>query len=140
MPVERPLPARTVFLWQEDGFQAHQAAYAKTAASDALSATGVYDSVAKLVGALLKLANDDENTQQSEALAAAFQHVLAHGLSVAVSLPEGKAQPYPRLTLVLHDGEQLKNVLEQSLALAKQQVMPDSPQAPQADAKNGDEK
>lgn len=136
--LERTLPARTVFLWQDEGFQAHEAAYAKTAASDALSATGAYDTFGKLFSAAVTALSLGDDSSELGFIAAHFQHVSAHGFTIAVSLPDGKAPAWPRLMVVLHDGAPLSKQWVEALEAARQKEIKAAEEAAKLAVKQDD--
>lgn len=96
------LPADTVFLWHEDGYEKHAEVYSKTAAHDALSATGVYAAALKLVTFSLQMTEvDPATTEFTNTIRDALDRISNQGFSIAVSLPSGQALSWPVFTLIL---------------------------------------
>jgi hypothetical protein len=130
-PISKLLPARTVFLTLDEGFDAHQVGWDKTAASDSLSKTGVFKIGQQLVNSYLSML-DAEGTEGAEIKQAinevftAVQTASDKGYAVAVSLPEGNNLTWPRLTVVLPHGKALAQTLIK-LASAKTVADPTPP-------------
>lgn len=132
LPVERLLPARTVFLWVDEGFVAHQAGWDKTAASDSLTKTGVFQIGQTFVDSYVSLldiggAETVELKQTIKDVVQSLQIISDHGYVIAVSLPDGKGVIWPRLTVVLPRGASIgKTLVKLSVAKVVSEVPPAS--------------
>ncbi|MDB5391046.1 MAG: hypothetical protein JWM11_6692 [Planctomycetaceae bacterium] len=109
IPVEKLLPARTVFLMIDEGFETHQAAWDKTAASDALSKTGIFQIGQQFIDSYVNLLDTEETKgtglkQTIGEVLGTLQGLTNKGYAVSVSLPEGKGVNWPHLTVVLPQG------------------------------------
>jgi hypothetical protein len=125
--ISKLLPARTVFLTLDEGFDAHQVGWNKTAASDSLSKTGVFKIGQQLVNSYLSMmdAAGDEGAEVKQAINEVFTAVQTasdKGYAVAVSLPEGNNLTWPRLTVVLPHGKALAQTL---IKLASAKIVAD---------------
>ena len=104
--VERLLPANTAFYLGMDGSIAHQAAWEKTAAYEALDKTGLTDLIRKTIVYFVNQAGVGEKE-----FLQVFDQISRHGVSVAVALPEG-GLPIPQALVVLHEGKSLAPALD----------------------------
>ncbi|QDU82798.1 hypothetical protein Pla110_45610 [Polystyrenella longa] len=108
--VESLIQVDPVFYLSTDGLEQHREAFEQTAAYKAFYESGMVDAVFKLV---------DQFGEEGQLAKEVGQHLLDHGASIAVNLPEPGQLPIPRVTVVLPEAagyhDQLKSLVIQFL-------------------------
>lgn len=127
--VEKILPAKTVFLWHDEGYTAHAKAYAQTAASDAFSATGVYTVAGKWLTSLIDLSGGAEEQETANLLGSLIRAAINDGFTISVAFPDDPKSLTPELLIVVHRGGSLAKSIAKLAGLSADDN-PDSPPPP----------
>ena len=109
---ESLLPENSLLYIGYDGGAEHQQEWQETAAYEALYESGLMDVVTKLIGAVTAQTGGEQGIGGQ--ISTALQHVMDHGISVAVTAGEGEAgPPVPWGIFVFHDAAMFEEGLSQ---------------------------
>ncbi|MCH8829000.1 MAG: hypothetical protein IID45_05425, partial [Planctomycetes bacterium] len=114
--VKTLLPGNAVIYFGWDGQDAHQQAFEKTAAYEALYKTGLVDLFKKVITYAGGKIGGGTNKYAVSLLKNLFRVVNGKGLSFAVSVStDGAGPPKPQMILVLHEAAGLQSALSQAI-------------------------
>jgi hypothetical protein len=108
---EKLLPQDAVLYIGWDGHAHHQEAWEQTAAYESLYKSGLVPALSKAAKALIGQAGRPE----AELISKVYDHLVAHGLSLAVSLTAEAGPPQPVAVLVIHQAAELEPALAKLL-------------------------
>jgi len=111
-PPESLLPADAILYVGFDGTAAHQEAFEKTAAYDALYKTGLMDVIQKVIDAAGQIAGSAE----ADGIRDGYETIVENGVSISVALGPDGGPPLPYATIVLHEAAELEPALSALIA------------------------
>ncbi|MCA9040828.1 MAG: hypothetical protein KDA65_10810 [Planctomycetaceae bacterium] len=113
--VESLIQANPVLYVSADGLEQHRETYEKTAAYKAFYESGLVDSIFSLV---------DQFGERGALAKEVSQHLLNHGGTFAVNLPEPGGFPIPRVTIVLPEAAKYADPLKSMIVQILEQEGP----------------
>ncbi len=108
---ETLLPGDAVLYIGFDGMGAHRAEFEKTAAYKSLYETGLMDALGKLISAFEQQVG--EGAEQFGLLKEAYNTLMEHGTSIAISVSANQGPPLPYAVVVFHQGGKFHDQLSQ---------------------------